>query len=92
MQYTGPQLNYNGRAKIFFGEGAMHVWGEFTKYKTYIAVVEILVGGQDCCWDKVLIYLSSYLDQEAAKEPFRSSSQAATSYFQFNHLKVDAIP
>jgi len=33
-----------------------------------------------------------YLDQETAKEPFRSSSQAATCYYQANHSKVEAIP
>jgi len=30
-------------------------------------------------------YLSSYLDQETAKRPFRSSSQAATCYYHSNH-------
>jgi len=29
---------------------------------------------------KMLIYLSSYLNQETAKRPFRSLSQAATCY------------
>jgi len=36
--------------------------------------------------------LSRYLDQETAKKPFRSSSQAATCYNQSNHSKVEAIP
>jgi len=40
---------------------------------------------------QVLIYLSRYLDQETAKGPFRSSSQAAICYFQSNNLKVEAI-
>jgi len=30
---------------------------------------------------KLLIYLSSFLGQETAKRPFRSSSQAATCYY-----------
>jgi len=38
------------------------------------------------------IYLSKYLDQETAKRPFRSSSRAATYYYQSNHLKIEAIP
>jgi len=33
-----------------------------------------------------------YLDQEAAKWPLRSSSQAAICYYQSNHWKVEAIP
>jgi len=33
-----------------------------------------------------------YLNQETAKWPLRSSSQAATCYYQSNHLKVKAIP
>jgi len=41
---------------------------------------------------KVLIYLSRYLDQETAKWSSRSSSPAATCYFQFNHSKVEEIP
>jgi len=48
-----------------------------------------------CQWlglGTVLIYLSRYLDQEAAKLPFRSSSQAATCYYRSNHSKVKAIP
>jgi len=43
---------------------------------------------------KLLIYLSTYLDQETAKGSFRSSSQAATCYpyyYQSNHSKVEAI-
>jgi len=36
--------------------------------------------------------LSRYLDQETAKGPFWSSSQAATCYYQSNHSKVEAIP
>jgi len=40
----------------------------------------------------VLIYLLRYLDQETAKWPLRSSSQAATCYYQSNHSKVEAIP
>jgi len=40
----------------------------------------------------VFIYLSRYLDQETAKGPFRSSSQAATCYYQSNHSKVEEIP
>jgi len=40
----------------------------------------------------VLIYLSRYLDQETAKRPFWSSSQAATCYYQSNDSKVEAIP
>jgi len=36
--------------------------------------------------------MSSFLDQETAKGTFRSSSQAATCYYQFNHWKVEAIP
>jgi len=35
--------------------------------------------------------LSRYLDQETAKGSFRSSSQAATCYFQSNHSKVEVI-
>jgi len=31
-------------------------------------------------------------DQETAKGPFRSSSQAATCYYQSNHSKIEAIP
>jgi len=40
----------------------------------------------------VFTYLSSYLDLETAKGPFRSSSQAATCYYQPNYSKEDAIP
>jgi len=36
--------------------------------------------------------LSRYLDQETAKCPFWSSSQAATCYYQSNHSNVEAIP
>jgi len=36
--------------------------------------------------------LSRYLDQETAKGPFRSLSQAATCYYQSNHSKVETIP
>jgi len=39
----------------------------------------------------ILIYLSMYLDQKTAKGPFRSSSQAATCYYQSKHSK-QAIP
>jgi len=39
-----------------------------------------------------IYYLSMYRDQETAKESFRSSSQAATCYYQFNHSKVETIP
>jgi len=40
-----------------------------------------------------LIYFSiRHLDQDSAKGPFRSSRQAATCYYQFNHTKVEAIP
>jgi len=39
----------------------------------------------------ILIYLSRYLDQETAKGPFRSTSQAATCYYQSNHSNVEAI-
>jgi len=35
--------------------------------------------------------LSRYLDQGTAKEPFRSSSQAATCYYQSSHSEVEAI-
>jgi len=38
-----------------------------------------------------LIYLTRYLDQEIAKWPLQSSSQAATRYYQSNHSKVEAI-
>jgi len=40
----------------------------------------------------LLIYLSKYLDHEATKESFGSSSQAVTCYYQSNHSKVEAIP
>jgi len=33
-----------------------------------------------------------YLDQKTAKESLRSSSQAATCYYQFNHSKVRSNP
>jgi len=36
--------------------------------------------------------MSRYLGQEKAKGPFRSSGQAATCYYQSNHLKVETIP
>jgi len=39
----------------------------------------------------LFVYLSWYLDQETANESFRSSSQAATCYYQSNHSKVEAI-
>jgi len=32
-----------------------------------------------------------YLNQETAKWPFRSSSQAATYYYQSNYSKIEAI-
>jgi len=32
------------------------------------------------------------MDQETAKGPFRSSSQAATCYYQSNHSKEETIP
>jgi len=35
-------------------------------------------------------YLISYLDQETATLPIRSSGQAATWYYQPNHSKVQA--
>jgi len=35
------------------------------------------------------INLSRYLGQETAKVPYRSSSQAATCYYQSNHSKVE---
>jgi len=39
------------------------------------------------------MYLSRYLDQETAKGPFRSSSQAATCYYlSINHSKVVPCP
>jgi len=49
---------------------------------------------QDAHWIEVSstgthYYLSRYLDQETAKWPFRSSSQAATFYYQANHSKVE---
>jgi len=34
-------------------------------------------------------YLSRYLDHETTKWRFRSSSQAATCYYQSNHSKVE---
>jgi len=39
----------------------------------------------------MLIYLSRYLDQEIAKGPFRSSSQAANCDYQSIYTKVEAI-
>jgi len=36
--------------------------------------------------------LSRYFGQETANGPFRSSSQAATCYYQFNHSLVEVIP
>jgi len=36
--------------------------------------------------------MSRYIDQETAKGPFRSSSQAATSYYQCNHTKGRGNP
>jgi len=33
-----------------------------------------------------------YLGHKTAKGPFRSSSQAATCYYQSNHSKIEAIP
>jgi len=40
-------------------------------------------------WYDLLIYLSRFLDQETANWPFRrSSSQAATCYYQSNYSKV----
>jgi len=38
---------------------------------------------------QVLIYLSRFLDQDTAKWPFRSSSQAATCYYQSSQSKVE---
>jgi len=38
----------------------------------------------------LLIYLSRFLDKDTVKLPFRSSSQAATCYYQSNHSKVKA--
>jgi len=40
----------------------------------------------------LLIHWLRYLNQETAKWPFPSSSQAAICYHQSNHSKVDAIP
>jgi len=40
------------------------------------------------CSGSLLIYLASCLGQETAKWPMRSSSQAATCYYQSNHSKV----
>jgi len=40
----------------------------------------------------LLIYLSSCLSQETAKWPLRSSSQAATCYYQCNHSKGRCNP
>jgi len=40
---------------------------------------------------KDLGYLSRYFGQGTTKKPFRSSSQAATCYYQSNHSKVEAI-
>jgi len=37
------------------------------------------------CFAVLFVYLSRYLGQEIAKWPFRSSSQAATCYYQSNH-------
>jgi len=37
----------------------------------------------------LLVYLLSYLDQETAKWPLRSSSQAAICYYQSNHLNIN---
>jgi len=34
-----------------------------------------------------LLILARYIDQKTAKGPFRSSSQAATCYYQSNHVK-----
>jgi len=42
--------------------------------------------------DLLLIYLSRYLNQETATKPFRSSSQAATYYYQSNYSKLETIP
>jgi len=36
-------------------------------------------------------FLLKYLDQETVKGLFRSSSQAATCYYQSNHSKVETI-
>jgi len=41
----------------------------------------------------LLVYFPSYLSLETTKWPFmRSSSQAATCYYQFNHSKEEVIP
>jgi len=40
----------------------------------------------------LLLYLPSWLGQETAKRPLRSSSHVATCYYQSNHSKVDARP
>jgi len=37
-------------------------------------------------------FICQDLDQETAKGPFRSSSQAATCYYQSNYSKVEPIP
>jgi len=42
--------------------------------------------------DLVLAHLSRCLDQETAKGPFRSSSQAATCYYQSNHCEGRGNP
>jgi len=40
---------------------------------------------------RLLVYLPSCLDQETAKVPLRSSSQAATCYCQSSYSKVESI-
>jgi len=40
----------------------------------------------------LLVFLPSYLGHETTKCPLRSSSQAATWYYQSNHSKIEAIP
>jgi len=40
----------------------------------------------------LLIYLSSIPRPGDTKNPFQSSNQATTFYYQSNHSKVEAIP
>jgi len=40
----------------------------------------------------LLIHMPNCFDQETGKWPFRSSSRAATRYYQSSHSKVGAIP
>jgi len=69
-----------------------------TKMLFYIKVKTIFENHRICCfWSKDTgTHLFDKVpwpnDQETAKWPLRSSSQAATCYYQSNHSKVDAIP